>query len=934
MKLEIKNIKKIYGERKILDNISFSFGEKTFYTICGDSGCGKTTLLNIISSLDNSYSGNVYYGTKSLENLKDEEKRYERANNIGFVFQSYNLFENDTVFNNVFLMVDSQSHFSYQNKKRKVEELLKIVDLLFAKEKIVKNLSGGEKQRVAIARALANSPKFLFCDEPTGSLDSINSESIFNLLKKISNVCTVICATHDILLAEKYSDYSLFLKDAQIEKVIDNNNFINKKDKMLMMKEEKKRIKSYLSFKFIFRHILNLIKQKKFRYIISTCLLSLSFFSIGLSSYLKEGISTSLKESFSEIIDDNTIIVKKKNSSNSLLDYYSASYNDVNLIEKDYKSDVEYVGVNYLVNFENFFKNSNTLYCLNRPNKYRFDGFNMRAINEYNLVNNFKNEDIYPLLNNSLNTDEIVLSFDYVTMKSLCSYLQIVRTFESLGEYIENNKLLVQFEVKNDDWGYFDVMQFRVRAVIKSTTNSIYHTTKLFNEYVFEDELMFPSSLDINREEKLPWIMKKIYYLKTVNFPSSFLNKITYDKNYSNYLFDNDRYEYSPKTCNLDTVNYTNKIYCFITIKNGINPQIPLEIEKYFNLSNFYYSTNSGYINLGTSLFSGFSVPTFFSMDINKINNVIDAYYKVEKEDYGAIDIGEDIGEGNAMKFGDNIVKFSSLYNNSIIGNYPHKYNEIAISEGLRSILGKDINVGDEMYVSTIVRQIYKDDKYQNYFKTIKLRISGFVKTNKVLIFNEPDFSIVLFRDLFQISSFSLLPNALVYEFSEKPSDELIEKLSSSFIEYEFNNPLEGIESGINSTLGYLNYVLYALSIITIVSSIILLIIINYINIDDLKRDYSILSALGFSRDEILKMHLMNTLLPCLVSLIISFINLLLTNNLLSEMFTSQLGLTTNISINLVTIGLPFIIMILVVIICMEFSKKPINSINISKELH
>lgn len=935
MKLTVKNLNKTFDQKKILNDINISFEERKFYSIIGESGCGKSTLLNILSLIIPGDEGTtITYGFENLDTKKDSEKRDFRLKNIGYVFQSFNLFNNDTVYNNVLLVLDSISFFSKEMKKRKVIEVLKMVDIESLSSKYVRDLSGGEKQRVAIARALVNNPRFIFADEPTGSLDDINSKAIFEILKKISRNCTVICITHDRELAFEYCENILSISEGRMSRIQN----VKKEDdlqKINFMIERKKKKEGILSNNFVFRHFFNRAKLKKFRTIFSIILLSLSLFSIGLASYLKDGITSSLKNSFSSIMSENSIVLKQKNKniSSGLVDYFSAGKSEIDNIFSEYKSDLNSYGVNYLVNFENFFKDQNMLSNISKPVSQVLEGYNARSFNEFKLIEKSVDYEMYPKLSSKLTNEEIVLSMNYSTMKDVCRYLQIVRTFEELGKYIETSNFIVNLSLINHEWGYFDNISFKVKAVIISKESSIYHTNPLFNQKVFEDSLMFPTSLNIKKIEDYPWVMKKIFYLKTKDFQSGFLDKISLDQNFENYIFDSDNYLYSPKTCSIEKPCYTNKIFVYSSFKDGIPYVLPekiLKIDK--SLANYYYSTLGGYINLGSDFFSGFASQTYFSNNEEKLKSFTDSLSKIKPDDMQKINLPNDVLEGNALKTGDKIVKLSTLTSDLKSGRLPNNVTEICASSSLMKALNLKIN--DKVIVSTLVKQSEVSDYYKNFFRNIKLKVVGEIKTNKFYIFQKPSFSISLFRDLFQISSFDLIPNSVIYEFDEKISDTKLKKLNNSLNEYEFIDPLADFESGIGETMSYLQYILIALAVITIISSISLISIINYIDIMESKKDYAILSVLGFSTNEIIKMQFISLLIPNLVSFVFGSLTLAMTGVVLSESLTANLGINTDVYASFTPFFIMLLIMILANIIITLISYQPIKRINIVKEMH
>ncbi len=935
MKLEIIKLNKSFNGTKIIEDASFSFNEYRFYGICGESGCGKTTLLNILSLIEApDTNSEIRYDGKNVLELNDEEKRDFRLRNIGYIFQSFNLFNDDTVFNNIALVIDSISNFSLAMRKRKIRETLKLVGLENLEKKYVRDLSGGEKQRVAIARALVNNPKIVFTDEPTGSLDEINSNIIFDILRKISSNCTVICVTHDKDLANRFCDSILYIKNKSFEEV-ETNNTEQKNRKNFLIIERKKKERGELSRSFIYRHFYNTIKVKKYRFIIASILLSISLFSIGLSTFLKEGISESLKSSFSSIINENTLVLKKKGNIKGIIDYVSSSLDEVNMIKSDYKSDIDYIGANYLVNFESFFKDQNNVYDISRPLSKRLDGFNARSFNEFKYLKSLeKIVDLYPNNIDRLMEDEVIISMNYAQMKSECEHLQIARSFDSLADFISSGKFIINLTVTNNDWKYNDNLSFRVKGVIASKDNNIYHTNNFFNETLFEKKMRLPSSLNIKKIEEYPWVMKKVYYLKTKDFQASFLNKISKDSKYKNYVFDNDNNDYSPRTCLFNELCYSNKLYLYTVLRDDIPLNLATTIQKYDeNLKSYYFSTNSGYLNLGTQLFSGFARETYFSLDKTKLTNLVDAASRIQNSDLGKLKLENNILEGFFSKIDDSAVRFSSSFDNLLSGRKPNNCLELVISKKMDVSLGGN-SLNKELFIATLNKKVEDEFSVKNYFKIVKVNVVGIVDSSKNTIYNAPDFSISLFRDLFQFSSFSLVTNSIVFEVNTKLSEEKINSLNKTLEFYEFTNPLNDFEKGINETLSYLEYILIALAIVTLISSISLIGIINYINIVESKRDYAILFVLGYSFKEILKMQFINSILPNFLSFCFGSVSIVLISKLLGVILSENLGISTMIYASYKPFLAMFFAIILISVVSVIISIGPIKKINIAKALH
>lgn len=215
-----KNVIKSYniGEKKYnaLNGVTFNIPKGEFVVILGPSGAGKSTLLNLLGGMDNVTSGSIIVDNENIENYNKNELAKYRAENVGFIFQFYNILPTLTVLENVEIVKDIV---------KKPKSARKILDDVGLKEHINKfpnQLSGGEQQRVSIARAIAKNPKILLCDEPTGALDSKTGVEVLKLLKKQCNLNngenTVIIVTHNALIAE-IADRVIRLKNGKIEKI-------------------------------------------------------------------------------------------------------------------------------------------------------------------------------------------------------------------------------------------------------------------------------------------------------------------------------------------------------------------------------------------------------------------------------------------------------------------------------------------------------------------------------------------------------------------------------------------------------------------------------------------------------------------------------------------------------------------------------------------
>ena len=200
--LEARHINKYFRKPvlfQVLKDISFKVNLGEFVSIMGKSGCGKSTLLYILSTMDTDFDGELYLNNKLISGVSRPDLSYLRNKKIGFVFQFHYLLSEFSVLENVMLPAKKLGEKSFQEIEYDAMEKLKILDIQKLAKKRASQISGGEKQRVAIARALINNPSIIMGDEPTGNLDSYNSENVFNIFKQLSDEqgLSLLVVTHD-----------------------------------------------------------------------------------------------------------------------------------------------------------------------------------------------------------------------------------------------------------------------------------------------------------------------------------------------------------------------------------------------------------------------------------------------------------------------------------------------------------------------------------------------------------------------------------------------------------------------------------------------------------------------------------------------------------------------------------------------------------------
>ncbi len=338
--LKLKNITKTYitGNEKIeaLKGINIEFRKSEFVSILGQSGCGKTTLLNIIGGLDRYTSGDLIINGKSTKEFKDRDWDSYRNHSIGFVFQSYNLITHQTVLSNVELALT----ISGVSKKERRERAIKALEEVGLKDQIHKKpnqLSGGQMQRVAIARALVNNPEIILADEPTGALDTKTNVQVMDILKRISKDKLIIMVTHNAELAEKYSSRIIKILDG---KITDDSNPI-KEEKEEEKPENKNLKKTSMKFFTAIRLSLNNLMTKKGRTILTAFAGSIGIIGIALILSLSSGVQNYINRVQEEALTSYPLTIEETaidissfitEESTQMIQSSTSDYSDTNKI--------------------------------------------------------------------------------------------------------------------------------------------------------------------------------------------------------------------------------------------------------------------------------------------------------------------------------------------------------------------------------------------------------------------------------------------------------------------------------------------------------------------------------------------------------------------------------------------------------------------------
>ncbi len=408
--LALKNISKRFGNRVILNRINASYPSKGMFGIYGESGSGKSTLLNIISLLDNDYSG-----TLKINNLDPKKDKINISRTIGIIYQHFNLLNNLTSYENVELAC---SLIGINNRKA-IENTLKSVNLdkkLWHKKVI--NLSGGEKERVAIARALINNPSIIVADEPTGALDSSNSENTFNLLKQLSEKALVIVVSHNLDLLNKYC-----LKVEEIHHL--SHNYEDNKYTQNVVENND------MSDKILIK---NHFRENKFKYFLITLSQCFSMLFLIISSSLMLFANNSKDKLTTNFVDKNVFKISKidnKQSTNTIFTFQEISRPSISEMESLKKILPDF---SYYYDLSCVLESSIDIIQDNKIIK------GITFVPSFNNTNSFEevvvNEECYKLLNSttfSYDFSNQVYFYDKIESYKLKSDFKITKVIKEVG---------------------------------------------------------------------------------------------------------------------------------------------------------------------------------------------------------------------------------------------------------------------------------------------------------------------------------------------------------------------------------------------------------------------------------------------------------------------------------------------------------------------
>jgi len=927
--IQIENLFKKYGKESVLNNIHLKFPKIGLIAIVGPSGCGKTTLLNCIAGLCN-FKGQIRVDNENIETLSENKMNQLRLTSFGFVFQDFKLYECESVEQNILLPLDMINNDKKERKKRKCSDLVNLVGLKCKLASSVNKLSGGEKQRVAIARALVNDPKIILADEPTGSLDKTNGEEIMVVLEKISRKSLVVVVSHDLDLMKQFADKIVILKNGEVVAIEDTKKQRHDIFYPVWKNKDCKKTNFNIPLSFLLRHSISKMKTRKWRNIFICMIMSFGLIGIGIGSSLSQSISKNIKSVYSSLVDETKIMISSKEDRPSMYGRYAGSYYEAQEIAREYPRFIKDIGVNYYCEFESFFKDSDDLYVQEGNYNNRIEGLSSRSINEFIWLE--KADNIYPYTIDFLENDQVIFGLNIQMVEDICFALKIERTVTSLSNFLKNKPVTFYFDFANQDWQYSDQQLVSMVGFILENKPAIYHSNHLWNEYLFEKCMRFPTDDGLDSVSDVPWKMKKIYFFETGTQTDAFLREAFFSPLFDTSLLEIAGIEYYPWFYKNKTIKERSRVLFFARTKNSIPGRFNFFFHEHCpDIFDEIFCSSGGYVAYPSSLMMGFSKSTYFSSDLDLLNETVDGLRKVDLLGSESINLPTNIVFGHYSQTSQNGVIFRPFPATLFKGEKPHSLDEIVISTKMAKSLFGNLNIiNKNIYIAfTSVEKINQNGSLVRDFVFSEVKVIGLVESSKAVIYHDSYWPIGFFQSRLSVSCFDLQVDTIAYNVKDSSKcDRSIKLLSRAFPQYSIVNPLETINQSVDQICRYIEIALAVFSVISLVISTLLLTISNYLHIYENKRDIGLALCLGANKKEAKKFLYFHSILTGLISFGLSAIELIIINFILNREISFFTQLEFEFSVNPLSLLYMFVVFFFVSMLSTFFIAKKVASLS------
>lgn len=857
--IQITHLNKKYNpdSANIIDDVSLSFPDTGLFYLIGKSGAGKTTLISLLGCIDEEYEGSIRINQKELKEMTEEEKSFYRFSHVSFVFQDFCSMEEESVEDNLYKVLDIID-FTEDEKRRRIDDVLKTVGLEDKRKMKFKDASGGEKKRLSLARGLLKPSEILLVDEPVSSLDKKLRESISTILEEEAKHRLVFVITHELeSIPASATIYEIHNGKIELKRT-------GEEQESKLIQEEVKR-RGY-SFKAKLKSSLTFLRTNiRFMSVVFFAL-TLSLFSSSFSFQLSGNVSSSLVESFSKYMKDNTVVIENKEQGIERSGYEIASEEEVDHYVKNYPESVIDKDIFYLSSLNEIFQSNQSLKARYQNSTYSLKKFSADSILNYSLpeeegigslIKDYKKEEVALILD-----EESYLGFYYLLTGMKKNEIE-EKDVSYINGVLSYKLVSMDMIFSVNDWNYRLEHSFRIRNVFLSDVCKIVVPEIGFSSYFVKEVLHFKERFEEEKGEYPPWTLVKCRGIRAkkgmlLDFFLSFL------KDGQSHL-TLEILKLSSYYRKGDTDTY-NRIGIYKDYKSRISiKEITGLYESHRDIfsslcfsSPMYTYTASGYI-------SGFMKPYFFSRYREKLNRIQDtnAY---SKYDFGNF-------QGSVMRTEDGVIKadlVSSMDGNGLVF---HPYDEASVLYGEKPKSNDEIGIsrkmaeefypnamdalGENLYVLTLEKTQKEGELYRHHFAEGKLRISAIYDDEDLSLYQDALFPLVYSFFLTQPSKDNfMIENATMRVNFDKVTKEECEKIIEDKGSYISNFPMYDMIEEINRTLNLLSKLFFFLSLLSFLCSGYLMFLSFFLILKKDKKGVGVMLSLGYQKKEIFLYYL------------------------------------------------------------------------------
>jgi ABC-type lipoprotein export system ATPase subunit len=843
--LVIRKLTKRIEGRVLFDSVSLAFEARGLYAVVGESGSGKSTLLDLIAGLDVAYSGEIVTFGERLKEKSEDERSSFRLAHIGFIRQSYDLLELESVLFNVLFPLKG---FAIDKKtaQRKALDLLNSLGLVDKAYQKANTLSGGEKQRVALARALITDPQLLLADEPTGALDKANAQILCQALQAAAATRLVLLVSHDKVLVEACAEKILTLSEGKI--LSSDNESVREWPAPSPSIRPRKEKLPHINFGSWVCHALHLLSAKKGRTVLSAFVVFFSLVALGTSLYVSRDLKNEIDSAFSALTGEGTIVVERSSQDAPIFsNVYAAGENAVIEAAATHPALVRGYGASYLASFESYFPDANEGDIEVKGQNVAIPNLNLRTVDDFLWLEDFPSKPFYPERPEVLEMDQVVLGLPYPSLVSLCLSLQILRTYGSLGQYLSVLPLNLIFRVENQDWAYSDEQLLSVVAVTEDPVPTLYHSDRLWNHYLLEEKMRLPS---IDSEDRpYPWILQKVFYLVPAVSSQSFIEKARLDESLNPYVFERPSYDYERTHCEKGKVSSLNRLYVYLADKHSLEPSFIAELKNDGAFSSYSVYGAGSYLVLPEALASGFAHPFFVSDDLGSLEEATDAIDSVSAEEsLQEPALPPNVKSGSYLHPRTQGLTFSSDFRDLEEGREPVGLEEIGLSRHLYEALGRP----SKIFCSGMVGSETIGERLERDYRTAELKVVGIVGGDYDQLYGVPYWAVDFWRSILGMSSFLAEPNSATFFLADPSSSAAtLSRLGARYPKYRFVDPSAQVTASSASIIAYVDIALGFASAVALAISAFLLVAVALLSSLENQREGRLLYLLGVKRDDI-----------------------------------------------------------------------------------